>query len=170
MVCWCLGTPPNYNGGVFAQRGHSANHYGVHPGNTPANHPPYRSVHDPFKTASGVQNSGPWGPWLPAVESSRLFAQRTHSAGTARAQRTVRPPHVAWTKVLFTRYTVRGACGKTVTTVGHDRQQKAIMPKSPSFTQNMNITHLKTHVSDRAHTAHSRTNGKMYRQNARRKN
>ena len=30
-----------------------------------------------------VQNSGPWDPWLPVVENSRLFAQR--------AQRTVRP-------------------------------------------------------------------------------
>ena len=24
-----------------------------------------------------VQNSGPWDPWLPVVENSRLFAQRT---------------------------------------------------------------------------------------------
>ena len=40
---------------------------------TPCKPPPYRSVHDPFKTASGVQNSGPWDPWLP-VENSRLFA------------------------------------------------------------------------------------------------
>ena len=31
----------------------------------------------------GVQNSGPWDPWLPAVESSRLFAQRAHSARCA---------------------------------------------------------------------------------------
>ena len=30
-----------------------------------------------------VQNSGPWDPWLPVVENSRLFAQRT--------QHTVRP-------------------------------------------------------------------------------
>ena len=37
---------------------------------------PHRSVHDPFKTASGVQNPGPWDPWLPGVENSRLFAQR----------------------------------------------------------------------------------------------
>ena len=29
----------------------------------PRKPPPYRSVHDPFKTASGVQNSGPWDPW-----------------------------------------------------------------------------------------------------------
>ena len=34
-------------------------------------------MHDPFKTASGVRNSGPWDPWLPGVENSRLFAQRT---------------------------------------------------------------------------------------------
>ena len=25
----------------------------------------------------GVQNSGRWDPWLPVVESSRLFVQRT---------------------------------------------------------------------------------------------
>ena len=24
-----------------------------------------------------MQNSGPWDPWLPVVENSRLFAQRT---------------------------------------------------------------------------------------------
>ena len=66
----------------------------------PCKPPPYRSVHDPFKTASGVQNSGPWDPWqasdypwctsrgcrvqssgpwdpwLPVVKNSRLFAQR----------------------------------------------------------------------------------------------
>ena len=66
-----------------AQRGHSTTDYAVHPGNTPANHPPYRSGHDPFKTASGGQNPGPWDPWLPAVELSRLFAQRAHSARCA---------------------------------------------------------------------------------------
>ena len=55
---------------------HSANHHSVHPRHTPANHP-YRGVHDPLKTASGVRNSGPWDPWLPVVENSRLFAQRT---------------------------------------------------------------------------------------------
>ena len=27
-----------------------------------------------------MQNSGPWDPWLPVVENSRLFAQRGHSA------------------------------------------------------------------------------------------
>ena len=36
-----------------------------------------------------VQNSGPWDPWLPMVENSRLFAQRGHSAGTAHGA----PPH-----------------------------------------------------------------------------
>ena len=30
---------------------------------TPLKTTPYRSVHDLFKTASGVQNSGPWDPW-----------------------------------------------------------------------------------------------------------
>ena len=63
---------------------HSANHYVAYPGNTPANPPPpYRSVHDPFKMASGVQHSGPWDLWLRGVEKSRLFAQRGHSARCA---------------------------------------------------------------------------------------
>ena len=82
-----------------------------------------------------MQNSGPWDPWLPVVENSRLFAQRTHSTGpahgapprkhtpqvhtlslelshsacTARAQRTVRPlgnihpksTHSRWNLVLL---------------------------------------------------------------------
>ena len=42
-----------------------------------------RSVHDLFKTASGVQNSGPWVLWLPVVENSRLCTQRTHRARCA---------------------------------------------------------------------------------------
>ena len=42
----------------------------------PCKPPPYRSMRDPFKTASGVQNSGPLDPWRPVVENSRLFAQR----------------------------------------------------------------------------------------------
>ena len=49
-------TPP------FSQRAHSANHYAVYPGNTPANHPPYRSVHDPFNTASGGADFRTLGP------------------------------------------------------------------------------------------------------------
>ena len=52
-----------------------------HPCKPPLN----RSVHDPFKTASGVQHSGPWDPWLPVVEKKPTFCR-------ARAQRTVRPP------------------------------------------------------------------------------
>ena len=99
-------------GGVFAQRAHSANYYVVYPGNT---------VHDPFKTAwdaefrtlgpmasirpkkkhpwcisrgCGVQNSGPWDPWLPVVENSQLFAQRGHSARSApRGYRVYAPGH-----------------------------------------------------------------------------
>ena len=70
-------------GDVFAQRGHSANCYVVYPGNTPENHPPYRSVHDPFKTASGVQSAGPWDPWVLVVENSGLFAQCAPSARCA---------------------------------------------------------------------------------------
>ena len=49
----------------------------------PCKPPPYRSVHDPSKIASGVLSSGPWDPWLPVVKNSRLFAQRTHSARCA---------------------------------------------------------------------------------------
>ena len=65
-------------GTARAQRGHSANHYAAYPGNTPANHPPTEvcMIHSkPHR----VQNAGPWGPWLPGVENSRLFAQRAHS-------------------------------------------------------------------------------------------
>ena len=40
-------------------------------------------MHDPCKTVSGVQNSGPWDPWLPVVEHRRLFAQRAQSAWCA---------------------------------------------------------------------------------------
>ena len=29
----------------------------------PCKPPPHRGVHDPFQTASGVQNSGPRDPW-----------------------------------------------------------------------------------------------------------
>ena len=37
-------------GGVFAQRGHSANYYGDYPGNNPENHPPCGIMHNQFKT------------------------------------------------------------------------------------------------------------------------
>ena len=39
-----------------------------------------------------MQNSGLWDPWLPVVESSRLFAQRVHSAGAAHGA----PPWKSW--------------------------------------------------------------------------
>ena len=43
---------------------------------------PCLSRKNPLKTTHlqkrrGVQNSGPWDQWLPVVENSRLFAQRT---------------------------------------------------------------------------------------------
>ena len=37
------GDGPHDVGGVFAQRGHSANYYGDYPGNNPENHPPAES-------------------------------------------------------------------------------------------------------------------------------
>ena len=102
-LCGCAGPWGRFRT-ARAQRGHSANHYGVHPGNTPANHPPPEAcmihskqhrgcrIQDPgtrrkhqTKTKNpwctsrgcGVQNSGPWDSWLTVVENSRLFAQRT---------------------------------------------------------------------------------------------
>ena len=35
------------------------------------------------KRASGVQNSGPWDPWLPVVKKSQLFARRGHGTRCA---------------------------------------------------------------------------------------
>ena len=42
---WCLEweTTRSGIGGVFAQRGHSANYYGDYPGNNPENHAPAES-------------------------------------------------------------------------------------------------------------------------------
>ena len=91
-------------GGVFAQRGHSANYYGDYPGNNPENHPPTESctINSKLKNfkhlmlAMGPRdlNSAPYSPVhcsshsmtsfqsselteLPVVENSQLFAQRT---------------------------------------------------------------------------------------------
>ena len=36
-----------------------------------------------YQRVCGVQNSGPWDPWLLVVENSRLFAQRADSARCA---------------------------------------------------------------------------------------
>ena len=105
-------------GGVFAQRAHSAKYHGDHPGNNPENHPPCGIMYNQFKTqkfkhlmlAMGTRDlkSAPYShvhcsshsmtsfqsselTEIPVVENSQLFAQRAHSACTARAQRTVRP-------------------------------------------------------------------------------
>ena len=94
-------------GGVFAQRGHSANYYGDYPGNNPENHPPCGIMHNQFKTqkfehlmlAMGPRdlNSASYSPVhcsshsmtsfqsselteLQVVENSQLFAQCAHSA------------------------------------------------------------------------------------------
>ena len=97
IYCYLM-CPNPHKGGVFAQRGHGANHYGVHPGNTPCKPPTFRSVHDPFKTASGVQNSGPWDPWLPGGEKQPTFrtarARRAHSARCAPKVRYTRTPKI----------------------------------------------------------------------------
>jgi hypothetical protein len=71
------------HGGVFAQHTHSASYYIVYRGNTPENHPPAEACIIHSKQHRGVQNSGPWDPWLPVVKTSRLFAQRAHSARCA---------------------------------------------------------------------------------------
>ena len=52
-------------GGVFAQRGHSANHYGVYPGNSPAKHPPTEACMIHLKQHRGcrIQDPGTRGYW-----------------------------------------------------------------------------------------------------------
>ena len=77
-------------GGVFAKRAHSVGTARAQRQSLrclsrehPCKPPRYRNMSDPFKPASGVQNSGPWDPWLLAVENSRLYAQRGHSARCA---------------------------------------------------------------------------------------
>ena len=121
-------------GGVFAQRGHSANYYGDYPGNNPENHPPCGIMHNQFKTqkfkhlmlAMGPRdlNSAPytaaaiqWRPFnLLNLPNSRWWrtANFSHSARTARAQRTVRP---LWLQKHMFRGTWRAvtrACPNTV--------------------------------------------------------
>ena len=65
-------------------------------------------------------------------------------------------PRVAWTRVLLTRYTVHGTCGKTWCTSLKIKAQNMLprpsCPKAPSLTQNMNTTHLKPKVSDSTHS------------------
>ena len=78
----------------------------------PCKPPPYRSVHDPVKT--GVQSSGPWDPWLPVVENSRLSTQRGHSARCApedcksSAQQTLPVAHY---QTLLQQRTAQNDCG-----------------------------------------------------------
>ena len=54
------------------------------------NSAPYSLVHCSSHSMTSFQSSELTE--LPVVENSQLFAQRAHSACTARAQRTVRPP------------------------------------------------------------------------------
>ena len=57
-------------GGVFAQCTHSTNYYVVHPGNTPANHPPTEACMIHSKQHRGVRSSGSWDPWLKTADFS----------------------------------------------------------------------------------------------------
>ena len=99
----------------WAQRGHSANYDVAYPGNTPANHPPTeaRMIHSKQHRGCRVQDPETCGkhqtikkqiPGLPAGAVGcrpqnpgtcgyrwRKKADFSHSAGTARAQRTVHP-------------------------------------------------------------------------------
>ena len=54
---------PNPSGGVFAQRGHSANYYVADTGNTPENHSCTEGCMINSTQHRGLQNSGPWDPW-----------------------------------------------------------------------------------------------------------
>ena len=96
--------------GVFSHSADTAPMITLFIPGTPLKTTHVRSMHDPFQTASGVQNSGPWtrgkhqtetknpwctsggrrvqnsgpwDPWLPMVKNSRLFAQGAHSARCA---------------------------------------------------------------------------------------
>ena len=95
-------------GGVFAQRGHSANHYVVYPGTTPENHPPTGAcmIHSKQHWGCRIQDPGtrgkhqtktkhPWCTWctsrgcrvqnLGPCHGHRGWktADLSHSAGTA---------------------------------------------------------------------------------------
>ena len=102
--------PPEGHGGVFAQRGHSANYYSVYPGNTPENQPPTEAclIHSKQHLGCRIQDPGTRGkhqtkrkiPGVPAgavgcriqdpgIRGYRWWktADFSHSAHTARAQR-----------------------------------------------------------------------------------
>ena len=73
-------------GGVFAQRGHSANHYVVYPGNTPENHPPTEACMIHSNSIGGAEFRT-LGPMATGGEKRPTFrtahAQRAHSAWCA---------------------------------------------------------------------------------------
>ena len=52
-----------FRGGAFAQHAHSANYYVAYAGNTSESHPPTEACTINLNQ-HGVQNSGPWDPWL----------------------------------------------------------------------------------------------------------
>ena len=86
-----LQTTSRTQGGRFrtarAQRGHSTTYYGVHPGNTPAPPPPTEACMIHSKPHRGCRLQGPGTRGYRGWETAGF----SHSAGTGRAQRTVRP-------------------------------------------------------------------------------
>ena len=71
--------PPRLQGGVFAERAHSANYYAVYPGNTPENHRPTEAcmIHSKQHRGCRTQDPGTRGyRWWKTADVS-------HSAGTA---------------------------------------------------------------------------------------
>ena len=136
-----------------AQRGHSANYCGVHPGKSPAHHPSTEACMIPFKTASGVQNSGPWDPWATGGKKQPTFR-------TARAQRTVRPltvfaPHRSIIAISTAgRGQERGGGGARGTTATTQNTWKMPMPAKFSGNRQpiQTALHTKAYDTDAIHT------------------
>ena len=84
LTLFIPGTPPENHPPTEGCMIHSKQHRGFRI-QDPGTRGKHQTKKNPGCTSRGcrVQNSGPWDPWLPVVENSRLFAQR--------AQRTVRP-------------------------------------------------------------------------------
>ena len=78
---------------------------------------------------------------LPVVENSQLFAQRAHSAGTARAQRTVRPQRALNTCTSW--YAYAAMFGSSHSCVHHSSRSGSMCIGWPCFgSHNVSITAL----------------------------
>ena len=90
-------------GGVFAQRAHSANCYGVYPGHTPANHPPTAAclIHSTQRRGCRAQNPGTRGyrRWKTAAFSrSARSAQSAPIQGWPGGTSSPRQPGSGWAR------------------------------------------------------------------------